>query len=278
MHIVKKPLNRTRLQYSGFHYVICEALDGCRLFPSSEYREYLFRMICKTGKHYRIRIHDYLFLEQEYHILLEVRESNLHRMMGYVNAQYSRYYNRKMHRSGPLWKQRYTSYYLNHPQSVDYLLMAMEEHPVREGLARRIGEYPGSMLHRLVRHGMRYCEETLLLRHELLSRLLGGESGSERLPDLIQEMRRETLRIKRAKVPKQERIHLEDLFRDVEKRSQRNHAIYQAYLLGFTQTAIAAHLGLSVATINKIIKKYRPAQERASTYSLSIPSLPPNNA
>jgi len=274
MSVVKKPLKRIRLKYNGFYYVICKALDSHPLFPTSEYQKYLFRTICKTGEHYHIRVHDYLFLEHEYHILLEVSESNLSRMMGYVNAQYTRYYNRKMHRSGPLWKHRYTSYYLNCPERVDHLLMAMEEHPVREGLASRVGEYTGSMLHQLVQRDMPYCKETLLLSHELLSRLLGGESCSERLPDLIQKMRRETLRIKRAQIPKQERIHLEDLFKDTERRSRRNHAIYQAYLLGFTQTAIAAHLGLSIATVNKIVKKYRPATqqnppaEAPSTHSL----------
>jgi len=47
---------------------------------------------------------------------------------------------------------------------------------------------------------------------------------------------------------------LQDYFRNVKLKKQRNSAIITAYLDGYTQVEIAAYLNISKSLISKVIK------------------------
>jgi len=57
------------------------------------------------------------------------------------------------------------------------------------------------------------------------------------------------------KVVKLKDKKLKDYFPEIQSKEKRNKNIKQSYQDGYTQSEIAKHLSLSVASISKIIKK-----------------------
>ena len=253
---------RSRIHGNGLHYIVSEVIDGQTLIPEEKYGEYLIEMFCHAAKRYCVTIQDYLLLEREYHLLIEVNDNNMHKIIGYINANYSRYYNRHMRRKGHFWKQRYASYYLNDRRQLDRILTAMEDAPISYGLSDLWGDYPGTMLHFLLRNGMDRCMGTRLCDPEFRRTLFDERRERIDLSEILNELKEETLRIKRCKIPNTSPARLEDLLNNPKGKEERNRAIYHAYLLGFTQTCIAEHVHLSVSSVCQIVKRYKSYDPR----------------
>ncbi|MDO9215686.1 MAG: transposase, partial [Lacisediminimonas sp.] len=72
---------------------------------------------------------------------------SLSKLMQWVGRRYVPYYNRKYHRTGPLWRSRFRAAVI---EAASHLLPAcqyVEEAPVRKGLGSSPGDYPWSSYH-----------------------------------------------------------------------------------------------------------------------------------
>jgi putative transposase len=84
----------------------------------------------------RVRLHAYVLMDNHYHLILELRESNLSRAAQWLNLSYSVWFNRRHERSGHLFQGRFKSVIVSPQEWGLALSRYVHLNPVRvDGLA-----------------------------------------------------------------------------------------------------------------------------------------------
>ena len=125
---------RPRLDMAGYHHVINRGVNRCNVFDVVADKEMFLQIVNKTAMRLRVILHTYCLMDNHYHLLLETEEENLSSFMRIVNSNYAQYYNKRYHRSGHLWQDRYKSKYITSETYLYTALRYIESNPVEAGL------------------------------------------------------------------------------------------------------------------------------------------------
>lgn len=200
-------------------------------------------------------------MSNHYHLILENQRENLSHGMRQINATYAQYYNKKHKRIGPLWQGRFKSRYIFDENYLFVLFKYLEFNPVDAKISKKVGEYNYTLLHDIIKGGLRKCtrESFVLQWYESTVELLQamGLKITEQELEKIEQFQKESRAYKSNPKKVEQHLKLEDYFCDNMSKSDRNEAILKAYQDGFMQSEIAEFLELSGAGVSKILKKVK---------------------
>ncbi len=252
---------RPRLDMAGYHHIINRGVARSDVFKSPKDKEKFLLILCKACTVYDAVVHDYCLMDNHYHLLLETRKENLSRLMRQLNSNYAIYFNKKEERSGHLWQGRFKSWYVLNEEYLYTLLRYIEQNPVRAGIANTVGIYPYTFAASIKSNsGTTPCTDgSMLLRDFTADDLTGFLEMplSDEETEALERERQKKITVEND-IPIQERAKsLERHFHDVTTKPERNAAIAKAFEDGYTQSAIAAYLGITPSLVSQVIKNLR---------------------
>ena len=249
---------RPRIDLAGFHHVINRGVNRCDVFNHSSDKEMFLQIINKTATIHKVSLHDYCLMDNHYHLLIETQKENLSAFMRIVSANYSQYFNKKYKRSGHLWQDRYKSKYITSDEYLYTLVRYIENNPIEAGMAENIKNYSYTLASQILNAKSIYpCarESMLLLDFDIqtLCEFL-EEPLSEYELNYLKEKEKQKIQKTDNSIKINKSKEFVEHFTDIQNRHDRNFAIINAHLDGYTQVEIANHLNLSKSLVSKVVK------------------------
>lgn len=249
---------RLRVDLAGYHHVINRGVNRSVIFDHGDDKEMFLQIINKSATIHKVILHDYSIMDNHYHLLMETQKENIATFMRIVNASYAQYYNKKYKRSGHLWQDRYKSRYITSEDYLYTLIRYIEYNPIKAGVSQKVGEYPFTLASLIFSANVYYpCySESLLLKEfdlQSLHEFLDSPLTQDELEYLQEKEKQKVLKSSDGIIIKQSK-KFEEHFREVATKNDRNFAIVNAYLDGYSQVTIASHLKVSKSLISKVIK------------------------
>ncbi len=252
---------KVRVEDPGFHHILNRGVNRRVIFNTSQDKEKFLEILCEVAEHYDFTIHAYVLMSNHYHLLLENRRENLSAGMRQINSIYAQYYNKKYKRTGHLWQDRFKSWYIFDETYLFVLFKYLEFNPIAAGICKKAGECDYTLVHDILRGKVKSCMRDSFVfewyenTNELLKTLQIKMSEEEQ--DKIARFQKEATSYKSNPKKVSQKLQLDSYFKKINSKSERNEAIYEAYKDGFLQSEIAKYLGLTDASISKIVKKLK---------------------
>jgi putative transposase len=79
------------------------------IFRDDRDRQHFLQVIRKMVLRFRVRLHCFVLMDNHYHLLLELTDTNLSRAVQWLNVSFSVWFNRRHQRSGHLFQGRFES-------------------------------------------------------------------------------------------------------------------------------------------------------------------------
>ena len=249
---------RLRVDLAGYHHVINRGVNRSTVFDTSDDKEMFLQIINKSATIHKVTLHAYCIMDNHYHLLIETQKENISTFMRIVNANYAKYYNKKYKRSGHLWQDRYKSRYITSEDYLYTLIRYIEYNPIEAGLSKKVNEYPFTLASLIFHSKEHYpcSNESLLIKEfdiQTLHEFLETSLTEDELTYLQEKEKQKILKSNDGIILKCSR-KFEEHFSDIETRNERNLAILNAYLDGYTQVDIASYLKVSKSLISKVVK------------------------
>lgn len=97
-----------RIEYPGAKYhITSRGIDRRKIFNEEEDYQHLVKLLKEGADFYKVEVIAYCLMSNHFHFLLQTKEANLSRFMQRLNVAYTRYFNYKNNRVGPLMQGRY---------------------------------------------------------------------------------------------------------------------------------------------------------------------------
>ena len=161
---------------SMLYHIISRGNNRELVFQEKEdFEKYL--EICKRYKdQYDFRLYHWVLMNNHIHLLIEIKDSSLSKIMQGINLTYTIWFNRKNGKVGHLWQDRYKSAVVERDR---YLLECgryIERNPLRAGIVKDPMEYPWSS-YRVYGYGKK---DGLTDRHEIYESMWKDQSQRQR--------------------------------------------------------------------------------------------------
>ncbi len=229
----------------GFYHIVNRGVERRTIYMDEDDRMQFLEILQESAEVYGFEIYSYVLMGNHYHLLIRTSALNLSLLMRQINSRYSMYFNRKYKRVGPLWQGRFKSWYVYDEQYLKSLVKYIEFNPIKANITQKIGEYRWAMSSRVVQiQGLNY---------ELIERSNLKEKFSKKELQDIDHFFSTKLEVVHEVIVPKVKASLASHF----KNSTREVGIAHAVKDGYTQQAIADHLGLSNVSVSKIYKRYR---------------------
>lgn len=97
-----------RIQYpSAWYQVMNRGLNRRRIFKDDSHRELFLEFLSAIHNRYGMEIHAYCLMSNHYHLLIHTLKRNISQAMRHLNSLYTKGFNRREKRDGPLFRGRY---------------------------------------------------------------------------------------------------------------------------------------------------------------------------
>lgn len=136
---------KKRLHYPGACYhVILRGNAGQDIFFDEEDRSRFFFLLQEGIERFRHRIHAYCLMTNHVHLVIQVGEVPLSRILQNVSFRYTRFINQRKNQTGHLFQGRYKALLLDADAYLLELVRYIHNNPVRVGMVKTPEEYPWS--------------------------------------------------------------------------------------------------------------------------------------
>lgn len=133
-----------RVQYSGaWHHVVNKGAGGRDVFIDRSDRLRYLALLGELALRYEVEVHAYCLMGNHFHLLVHTPEPRLDKLMQVLSSRYTRGFNVRHDRDGPLFRGRYRSSLI---ETDGYLLAAsryIHRNPLELGV-RRLARYAWS--------------------------------------------------------------------------------------------------------------------------------------
>jgi REP element-mobilizing transposase RayT len=270
-----------RLEFEGALYHVTSRGDRREsIFEDDSDRKTLLDVVEQGAKRFDAVVFAYCLMDNHYHFVIQTRLANLSRLMRHVNGIYTQAYNRRHSKVGHLFQGRFKAVLVDRDAYLLEVCRYVDLNPVRSGMVRRPQDWTWSsyrahtgriegpawldstVLHRQLasraprRDGPgRYAEFVAQGRNvKLWEEALAGQIylGDE---TFVQQVQAYALSLDNVDIPRaQRRLPGKPLEWYLENHD-RDAAIVLAFINGgYTQSAIARQVGLSVSRVSRVIK------------------------
>lgn len=136
---------KPRIHFSGaFYHVIVRGNGGQDIFRRDDDYQFYLALLEEYKKRFHFRIYAYALMTNHAHLLLEVAEVPLARIMQIVQFRYARKFNFRYGREGHLFQGRYRAILCDKERYFLVLSAYIHLNPVRGGLVHNPSHYPWS--------------------------------------------------------------------------------------------------------------------------------------
>jgi len=135
---------RRMIVKDSWYHIINEGISNHAIFESTSQRNVFFELLDDITRTYRLEIHAYALLTNEYQLLLRTADSNLSEAMRYLNCVFTQRYNRGNKRFGPLFRGRYKAILINADMFLHQVSRYIHWIPVKNGLSPKPDHYAWS--------------------------------------------------------------------------------------------------------------------------------------
>ncbi len=184
------------------YHIVCRGVNQCRTFRASrDYKKFL-NILRKAKKKFDFYLYSLNLLPNHFHLLIEVKQVSISKIMHFINTCYSGYFNRRYKRHGHFFQDRFFSA----PVTNEFYFWAVSAYvdlnALRAGLVKKLEDYKWSSF-------QFYCEkeykDNLIDRERFLR--YGGKGSIEKLrQDYLKFVREESKNPKRPKFIKSEKF------------------------------------------------------------------------
>lgn len=174
---------RTRMDFDGaWHHVMNRGVAHKEIFQSAEDRlESHVGLAVRRGE---IEVHDYCLLSTHFHLLVRSR-GRLSTALQRIESDYSRWFNRRNSRDGPLYRARFRSKFVDTLNYRRVLLRYIALNPVEAGLVRHPRDWLFCAAYGILRDDPPWWLSTSWLDEELAPELVTGASRAEAFEEVV---------------------------------------------------------------------------------------------
>ncbi len=136
---------KPRLHYPGACYhVILRGNAGQDVFFNIQDQSRFFLLLQEGIEKYGHCIHGYCLMTNHIHLIVQVDEVSLSRIMQNVSFRYTSYINRRLKQAGHLFQGRYKAILIDADSYLLQLIRYIHNNPVRVGMVKAPEDYPWS--------------------------------------------------------------------------------------------------------------------------------------
>jgi len=133
---------KPRIHIPGcFYHVIVRGNAGDPLFLDDTHRHYFFKLLQDGSVRFQYRIHAFCLMTNHVHLLLQVADIPLSRLMQNLMLRYSTWFNKKRRRIGHLFQGRYKAILIDADAYLLELVRYIHLNPVRANMVKLPDEY-----------------------------------------------------------------------------------------------------------------------------------------
>jgi len=126
---------KPRIHYQGaFYHVIVRGNNRAYIFKSKDNKEEYKKIVSKYKKRYRFKLYAYCLMDNHAHLLIEVVNIPLSKIMQGIQQVFTQYYNRRNRSTGHVFEQRYKSYPCDRDEYLLPLIRYIHQNPLRSKL------------------------------------------------------------------------------------------------------------------------------------------------
>ncbi len=136
---------KKRLHYPGACYhIILRGNAGNDIFFEEQDRSRFFFLLQQGKERFKHRIHAYCLMTNHVHLVIQVGEIPLSRILQNISFRYTRFINHRKKQTGHLFQGRYKAFLLDVDTYLLELVRYIHNNPVRAGMVKTPEEYPWS--------------------------------------------------------------------------------------------------------------------------------------
>src|SRR2546426_434242 len=117
----------------GWYHITARGNERKPIFFDDRDRQHFSDLLSETVSRFRVRLHSFVLMDNHYHLMMELTESNLSRAVQWLNVSYSVWFNRRHGRSGHLFQGRFKSVAFSREEWGLELSRYVHLNPVRTG-------------------------------------------------------------------------------------------------------------------------------------------------
>jgi len=126
---------KPRIHYAGaLYHVIVRGNNRAYIFKSGGNKEEYKKIVSKYKKRYRFKLYAYCIMDNHAHLLIEVDNIPLSKIMQGIQQVFTQHYNRKNRTTGHVFEQRYKSYLCDRDVYLLSLIRYIHQNPIRSKL------------------------------------------------------------------------------------------------------------------------------------------------
>jgi REP element-mobilizing transposase RayT len=126
---------KPRIHYEGaLYHVLVRGNNRSYIFRSKDNKEEYKTIISKYKKRYRFKLYAYCIMDNHAHLLIEVEDIPLSKIMQGIQQVFTQYYNRRNRTTGHVFEQRYKSFLCDKDHYLLSLIRYIHQNPVRSKL------------------------------------------------------------------------------------------------------------------------------------------------
>ena len=139
--MVRKP----RIHYPGaFYHVILHGNGGQEIFYSKADRSRFYLLLQEGIERYGHRFHAFCLMTNHLHLVVQVGDMPLAKILQNISFRYTRYINKKKKRNGHLFQGRYKAILIDADSYLLELVRYIHNNPLRTGLVNKPEQYQWS--------------------------------------------------------------------------------------------------------------------------------------
>ena len=265
---------KQRMHYSGaLYHVMARGNNGEYVLKKPEDKKKYIETIKKYKERYKFLIYAYCIMDNHVHLLIEVNETPLSKIMQGIQLVYTQDYNRKYKRTGHVFQQRYKAIVCNKDGYLLHLTKYIHRNPVEANITKD-ANYEWSSYSKYIRGKADFVDTSFVLnilshnkvkaRAEYKKYIEEGADDIEECEYEVEEAQTGNIhRTKKmgidtliAKILEQENVGLEEI--KMRTKQQKISDIRKIIVLlavkhcETTSTELANKLNLQVSMISKI--------------------------
>ncbi len=128
----------------GVYHVILRGNDGQRIFADHDDYRRLYQLLADGVERYGHRIHGFCCMPNHLHLIVQVADVSLSRVVQNLAFRYARWFNWRWRRVGHLFQGRFKAILVDHDAYLLALVRYVHLNPVRAGLVTTPDGYPWS--------------------------------------------------------------------------------------------------------------------------------------
>ncbi len=139
---------KPRIHYPGaFYHVMVRGNAKGNIFFTENDREYFYLLLQETTIHYQYRLHGFCLMSNHVHLIIEVDDVPLSKIMQNICFRYARYINMSFNRVGHLFQGRYNAILVEADYYLLILIRYVHLNPIRANMVKNLNDYPWSSHH-----------------------------------------------------------------------------------------------------------------------------------